>query len=170
MALSKQKKEEILAKLKQWIEKSKIVIFVNFHGLTNALTQELRRLVRAADAKYLVAKKTLIKKSLEEFKFGGQLPDLEGEVAVVFGEGEITVPAKTLKDFSKGHEGLNLLGGIFNGLLVDKESVLRLANLPPKDILIAQFINVINSPRSGLVGVLSGVQRKLLSVLSQIKK
>lgn len=170
MALTKQKKEEILKELKDWVKKSKVVIFVNFHGLSNVLVQELRRLIKQADARYLVAKKTLIKKALDEFKFSGNLPDFEGEVALVFGEEDQVAPAKTLQKFSKEHEEIKFLGGILDGSFLEKESIVRLATLPSKEVLIARFLNVINSPRSGLVGVLSGVQRNLLNVLNQIKK
>jgi len=169
MALTREKKEEILKELKDWINKSKIIIFVNFHGLSNALSQQLRKLIKESSARYLVAKKTLIKKSLDEFKFSGESPELEGEMALVFGEGEITAPAKTLYVFAKKHSEISLLGGIFEKKFIDREVVLKLANLPSKEVLIAQFINVINSPRQGLVGVLSGAQRDFISVLKQIK-
>lgn len=169
MPITRQKKEEILKGLKDWLDNSSSVFFVNFHGLSNALSQELRRLISDSDAKYLVAKKTLIKKALQESKIEGERPDLKGELALVFATGEATLPAKTLSDFSKKNEGINLLGGIFEGAFIEADIVSNLANLPTKEVLIGQFINVINAPRQQMVGVLQAPIRDFISVLSQIK-
>lgn len=169
MPITRQKKEEILESLKNWLDDSKSVFFVNFHGLSNALSQELRKLISDSDAKYLVVKKTLIKKVLEEAKIDGPSPELEGELALVFGKGEVNLPAKTLSVFGKKNKGINLLGGIFEGAFIGADIVSTLASLPTKEILVRQFINVINAPRQQMVGVLRAPIRDFISVLSQIK-
>jgi len=172
MALTKEKKGEILDRLKKEIKESSIVLFVNFHGLTTALNRELRKLLKDINAKYLVAKKTLIKKSLEEAKIEGQTPGLEGELALVFSskDQDVTASARILQQFGKDHEEIKMLGGIMKNVFLEKEAVFRLASLPSKEVLISQFINVINAPRKGLVVTLNGVMRDFVSVLGQIKK
>ncbi len=170
MAVSKEKKSEILKGLKERLEGAKIVVFVNFHGLNTALTKEIRKLMAIAEAKYLVAKKTLIKKALENFKFSGQIPNLEGETAVIIGRGEATAPVKFLSKFAKAHPELALLGGIFEDSFVDKQTLAAIAKLPAREVLLAQLLGVINAPKQQMVGVLQGPIRNFISILSQIKK
>ena len=170
MALTKEKKEEILKELKELVKDAGIVIFVNFHGLTSVLARELRVLMAQANAKYFVAKKTLAKKVFNELEISGEMPEMEGELALVFGSSEITLPTKSLLKFSKGNAGIGLQGGIFEKGFINKETVLKLASLPSREVLIWQFINVINAPKSRLVGVLQAPIRDFVSVLGQISK
>ena len=156
--------------LRNQIKESKLVVFVNFHGLNSVLNRELRSIIKKAGAKYFVAKKTLIKRVFGEFGFKGEIPEMEGEVALVFGKDDIVEPVKILSVFKKNNPQINLLGGVIEGLFTGKEAMIRLATLPSREVLIAQFLNVISAPQRGLVGVLSGAQRDFVSVLSQIKK
>ncbi|MFC1756704.1 50S ribosomal protein L10 [Patescibacteria group bacterium] len=172
MALTKEKKEQILKDLKDLVEKSKVIIFVNFHGLTSALTQELRGLVRGTGAKYVVVKKTLAKKVLKDFKFGGEIPNLEGEIALVFsalGGGDELASIRSLFEFSKNKKVLDLLGGVFENSFVDGGVISKLAQLPTREVLIWQFVNVINAPKQQTVGVLQAPIRDFINVLRQIK-
>ncbi len=169
MPLTKEKKEQVLSELKEQTKNSSVVVFVNFHGLGTSLSSEVRNIMRGVEAKYFVAKKTLIKKALKEFGFSGDLPELKGEVALVFGRGDVTLSIKPLADFSKKHEEISLLGGIVDESFVGEDVIKVLASLPTREVLLSQFVNVINAPRQGLVGVLSGVQRNFINVLSQIK-
>lgn len=171
MPLTKEKKAEILTELKDWLKNSKIIIFVNFHGLTTELSSKLRALMREADAKYLVAKKTLIKKSLGEFKFSGQMPQLTGEVGLVLGSGEVSPPAKSLVKFGKEHkEQISILGGVFENGFMEADFISRIASLPTKEVLLGQLIYIINAPMRQMVGVLRAPMRDFISVLTQIKK
>lgn len=170
MPITKQKKSEILDILKKQTSESSIILFVNFHGLNTVLTRELRKLMTGIEAKYLVAKKTLVKKVFSEEKISGNMPELNGEVAVVFGKDDVVLPPKSLAKFSKSHPELSVLGGIMDRIFLGKEDVLRLAKLPSMEILIAQFINVINAPRRQMVGVLQAPIRDFISVLSAVEK
>ena len=171
MAITKQKKKEIIAELKSQTEDCSLIVFVNFHGLNTVLSREIRSLIKKVNAKYFVAKKTLIKRVLGDAGFSGEMPELEGEVALVFSrEDDIVQPVKVLADFRKKNPQINFLGGVVEKLFVDSIKIAELAKLPAREVLIAQFINVISAPQRGLVGVLSGAQRNFISVLSQIKK
>lgn len=169
MAITKEKKKQIIDDLKEELKKARIIIFVNFHGLSVISAGDLRRKFREIGTKYKVAKKTLIKKTMEEFGFEGEWPELEGEVGVAFSEGDPIEPARILKDFAKKHN-IKLLGGVFENKYIDADTIVMLANIPAKEVLLGQFVNIINSPIRGLVVTLNGVMRNFISVLSQIKK
>lgn len=155
--------------LKEGFREARMVAFVNFHGLSVAAASDLRRLLKSVGTRYLVAKKTLIKKAMEEAGFEGEPPELEGEIALAFAAGDPVASARALKDFAKKN-GIKLAGGVFENKYVNKETVVMLANIPPREVLIAQFVNLINSPVRGFAGVLSGVPRNFVAVLSEIQK
>jgi large subunit ribosomal protein L10 len=170
MSITRQKKGEILKDLEENFKKAKIIVFVNFHGLNVSAAAELRKLLREIGVKYLVAKKTLIKKALEGFGFGGELPKLEGEISLAFSESDPIISAKTLEQFAKKNKTIKLLGGIFENKYIGSEILVMLANIPPREVLLGQLVNVINSPIQGLVVTLNRVMENFLNVLSQIKK
>lgn len=153
MAIPKQKKVEIVGKLKE-IWKSPAVAFVEFRKLTVAGAQELRRKLRAGGGSFYVAKKTLIRKSLEGASFQGELPALNGEIGVAFLEkgDDVTAPAREVMGFEKKLEkAVRLVGGIFEGRFIGEKDTVALANIPSRQTLLAQFVNLVNSPLQRLV-------------------
>jgi len=168
--ITKQKKQEILKDLENNFKKAKLVVFVNFHGLNVSASAELRKLLREIGVKYLVAKKTLIKKALESFGFSGELPKLEGEISLALSEGDPLAPAKTLEQFAKKNKTIKLLGGVWDNKYINSETMMTLANIPSREVLLGQLVNVINSPIQGLVVTLNGITQKFVRVLSEISK
>jgi large subunit ribosomal protein L10 len=73
-----------------------------------------------------------------------------------------------LSKFIKDHPVINLLGGILEGSFISKNVVAKIASLPAKEILVGQFINVINVPMRQMVGVLQGPIRDFTLVLSEL--
>lgn len=167
MALTRSKKEEIVEMLTDEARKAQAIIFARFHGLSVAKALELRRLLRGVGARYAVAKKTLAAIALGNS--GIELPKLEGEIAFVFGDDPIET-AKGVYEFVRKNEELVIAGGVYENRLVDADTVVRLAKIPPREVLLSQFISIIQAPQRGLVGVLGGNLRKLVFVLGQIKK
>jgi len=167
--ITKQKKQEILKDLENNLRKAKIVVFVNFHGLNVAAAAELRKSLREIGVKYLVAKKTLIKKALESFNFQGELPELEGEISLAFSEGDPIASAKILEQFAKKNKTIKLLAGIFENKYISSENLVILASIPSREVLLGQLVNVINAPIQRLVVTLNGVMRNFVSVINQIK-
>lgn len=168
MAITRQKKEETIKDLKEKLKKSQVIIFANFHRLNVSAVSDLRRKLKEIGAGYKVAKKTLIKKTMEDFGFEGGFPDLEGEIAVVFSDSDPIAPAKLIKDFSKKNS-IKLAAGVFENKYIDGNTVIMLANIPPREVLLGQLANVINSPIQGLVVALNGIIGNCVRVLNQIK-
>ena len=163
MAITKQKKTEIIEKLKNIFTTAPAVAFVQFHKLTVANAQALRRKLREAGTGYFVAKKTLIRKSLEGGKINGELPSLDGEVAIAYLEkgDDITAPAREIFGFGKKLEKtVQLIGGIFDGAFIGKEKILSLATIPSRQTLLAQFTNLVNSPIQRFATVLDSIAKK----------
>lgn len=169
MPITRQQKENILKDLEARIKASNISVFVNFHGLSVASLGDLRKSLRGVGVKYFVAKKTLIKKALDNLGFKGEIPALDGEVAMAFAENDPISAVKILDEFAKKNKTIKLLGGVFENELINAQTAARFASIPSREVLLGQFVNIINSPRKGLVVSLNGIMRNFVSALDQIK-
>jgi large subunit ribosomal protein L10 len=148
MAISKDKKSAILAKLTDALKDATSVAFVGFSKLTVKDASEVRKQLKAAGVKYYVAKKTLIRKALVAKGYTGEIPELPGEVAVAWTSEDVTAPARGVHEFSKKLKGaLSLLGGVFEGAFADAKQMIAIATIPPVPVLRGMFANIINSPR-----------------------
>lgn len=151
MAITKQKKSEIFAKLTDLVKTNPSVLFVNFHKLTVGEATKVRRALRASGVGYFVAKKTLIKKALTEAKIPGEMPALDGEIAVAYST-DLIAPAREIYTFQKSLENrVSIVGGVFEGSFKGKADMLAIATIPSRNVLYAQFANLINSPIQRLV-------------------
>lgn len=161
MSITRTQKEETLRELKADFKNAKSVVFVNFHGVTVKMARELRILLNSAGAKYFVAKKTLIQKAVENAGFEGTLPKMEGEVSAVFSGDDVVSPARIIAQFAKKNKVLKFVGGIFENKCVGAEKAIAIAVIPPREILLGQFVNIINYPIQGLVVALDARVKKL---------
>ncbi len=159
MAITKAKKVEVVDKLKEALKGAASVVFVNFKGLSVADTATMRRSLREQGVGYYVAKKTLMKRALTEAKYEGELPELPGEIAIAWGAGDSTLPAREIYEHGKKHKGaLTIMGGVFDGRFQDLEAMTAIATIPPIPVLRGMFVNVINSPIQGLVIALDKIR------------
>ena len=158
--ITKQQKSEIIDKVKDEVKKSNIVMFANFHGLNVKLVSELRKLLRQTGANYFVTRKTLVKKALEASSFEGEMPKMEGETAIVYANGDALSSAGALNNFAKRNKFLKILGGIFENRYIGADRVIALASIPSREVLLSQFLNIISSPKRGLVVALSEIAKK----------
>lgn len=159
MAITKEQKKEILEKVNK-ITNSGSVVFVNFKGLGGNQTVEMRKKLGESDVSYFVAKKTLAKKAFNESKIEGDLPSLDGELALVYGD-DLTTPAREIYAFQKQFtDGINILGGVFEGHFMNKAEMEEIALIPSYNTLRGMFVNVINSPIQGLVVGLQAIADK----------
>lgn len=152
MAKTREQKKEILSRLQSALDNTTSAVFVHFTGIPVSDEGEMRGELRKEGVSYFVAKKTLIRRALDGAKLEGETPELEGEVAVAYdagGEGaDPTATPRTVNTFVKkfGTERFSIVGGIYEGTLLDKQAMVGVANIPPVPVLRGMFVNVINSP------------------------
>lgn len=167
--ITKEKKQSVLQDLTDRFGKAKSIVFIGFQGMSVKDNMALRRKLSAEGIEYTVAKKTLIRKGLEDINVEGAKDfQAEGPVAVAVGYEDEVAPARIAKDFSKTNDKVRIMGGVMNMALVDAESMKQIASLPSKDQLRAQLLATMNAPVSGFVNVLAGNIRGLMNVLNAI--
>lgn len=159
MAITKEKKQTILAKLDGVKTDSESIVFVKFNGLAVKNSTAMRAELRDAGVGYFVAKKTLMKRAFDG-AFQGTMPALDGEIAVAY-SADAMAPAQKMKEFTgKYKDNLAIVGGIFQGVYKDAEEMTEIASIPALPVLRGMFVNVINSPIQGLVLGLNAIADK----------
>jgi large subunit ribosomal protein L10 len=127
MAISRQKKEE-LYKGAQMVAGKPSVVFVNFRGLSVGDTTAMRSKLREQDVNYVVTKKTLVKKAFAETGVEGELPQLDGELALAYAE-DATAAAREMYSFQKEYkEKVSILGGVFENKFLAKDAMEEIAS------------------------------------------
>ena len=160
MAITRQKKEEVVAKVEGIATQSSTIVFTHVKKLGVAEQNEMRKALRAQNVGYTIAKKTLLNLGLSKAKFSGTEPVLEGEIAIAYGADEIA-PAREMAVFIKKYpEQLSFAGGVFGGAFFDKAGIISIASIPGMQALRAQFVQLINSPLQRFALVLSEQAKK----------
>jgi len=161
MAISKDKKNAITAKLKDALSEAVSVVFVRFHKLSVADTSALRRELKKEGVGYYVAKKTLIKRALADKKLEGEVPAMEGEIAIAWSNTDATAPARLIHVAGRKYkEAIAIAGGVFENAFADVAKMVSIATIPPLPVLRGMFVNVINSPRQGFVMALDQIAKQ----------
>lgn len=162
MAKTKEQKGAIIEKLENAMKNGASTVFVHFTKVTVADESAMRRSLKASGVSYIVAKKTLIRRALEKLGLSHESLALDGEIAIAAGGGEdATASARLVHEFGKKlTDKLTILGGIFEGKLMDKVQMQAIATIPPLQTLRAMFAQIVNSPRQRFAVVLSKVAEK----------
>lgn len=162
---TKAQKKEALDTIKDKLDRAKVIIFTSFarageKGLNVGGMMQLRRSLRQADAEYSVQKKSLLAKALKDHKQEVDFSGYEGSMGAVFGYSDELATIKSLYGFSKTNAVLKYFGGLVEGKLVDAAYITTLAKLPGRDVLLGQFVGMLNYPIRGLVVALDQIAKQ----------
>ena len=159
MAISKQKKNELVADLTELLSSAKTTVYAKYQGLTVAELQELRKAAREAGVKIKVVKNRLVRVAMGQIAVykDTDTTGLTGQLLYAISSEDEVAPAKVLANFAKDHDALNLLGGFSDlGNSLSEEDVKALAAMPSKNELIAQVVAQLLSPATDSISALSG--------------
>jgi large subunit ribosomal protein L10 len=165
-----EKKKEIVKSLHEKFAKSKVVIVTDCKGLDVAAMNDLRKRLREFDVEFKVVKNSLMIRAAEETDVKLIKECFKGPSAVALSYDDPIAPAKVLIKFSKDHKKLDIKTGVMNGKVIDLDAIRAISALPPREVLLGQFLSVINSVPAGFVQVLSAIPMQFLNLLQAIKK
>ena len=169
--MNRQEKQELVKSLGAKFAESTGSFLVNCQGLTVPQMQTLRGELYDKGAHVQVAKNRLVKIAIKENALCGQLDQyLQGQLAVVFAESDVTGVAKVLDTFAKDNEKMELIAGCCENQIFDAEALKKLAKLPSREVLLAQLMGVMQAPTVSFVMVLRQLIVKLLLTLKAIEE
>ncbi len=165
-------KKQFVDEFKEEILSCPAVVLANYEGVDANTSNILRKELKNAGCMLKVVKNRLALRAFEgadKEKYSGMACHLKGPVAVILGGEDPTAGLKVFKEFGKENESMFFKAGIIGDNVFESEKLVRLAELPSRDVLIAQVVNVFNSPLQGFHSALSGIIKKLLYALNDLK-
>ncbi len=165
MAISKQRKEEVLAQYSDWVKKSQAVILVEYTGAKMKDLDGIRAKVRDAGGEFHIVKNTLVRRVFAES--GMDLPKdyLVKSTAISFAFNDPASTAKALTDATKGNEFVKVKGGFMTGKALSAAQVKALSDMPPLPVMRAQLLGVLQAPAGKFVRTLAEPARGLAAVI-----
>ncbi len=162
-----QKKQQV-AVLTESLKAACTGVIVNYKGITVAQDTKLRKELREAGDEYMVVKNTLLRLALKDAGIDGLDNVLEGTTAIAISKDNYVSGAKILAKFAEGSKTFEVKAGFVDGDVIDAKGVKELAELPPKEVLVAKVLGGFNAPISGFVTVLNGTMKGLVVALNAI--
>ena len=158
MADPRPEKVAIVEEVRGRFDASEAAVLTEYRGLTVSAMSELRRALRAAGGDYKVYKNTLVRFAAREA--GLELDDLlTGPTAIAFIEGDAVNVAKALRDFAKTNPALVVKGGLLGDVVLDADGVKALADVEPREVLLAKLAGAMAAPMQQFAGLLQAVPR-----------
>ena len=168
MAISKARKEELVALYTDLIERSDAVFVTKYAGMSVKQMEELRQKVRESNGSLHVAKNTLLSHALKQADLPAPTELFQGQVAATFSLGEAPSLAKMLKDYAKKDDNLEIQGAVFGSQVLDEKGVDTLSTMPTLDEVRAQMVGMLSgkSITGKLVRLLATPAQDTVSILN----
>ena len=165
MAISKERKEQVLARYDDWVKRSEAVILVEYTGAKMKALDAIRAKVRETGGEFHIVKNTLARRVLADN--GMEFPKdlLVKSTAISFAFKDPAATAKALTDATKGSEFVKVKGGLMAGKSLNPAQVKMLSEMPPLPVMRATLLGVLQAPAGKLVRTLAEPARGLAAVL-----
>lgn len=167
MAISRARKEELVAEYRQQLSASNGLVMADYTALSVPQMQALRRQAREKDGLVYVVKNTLLELVLKEQDVDVPEGLLVGPTIVAFCQGDVPPLAKLFREFAKeSEEGRFVVkGGLMEGKILSVKEALAIADLPSREVLLSQVLRTINAPATQTAGVIASGIRQVLNVV-----
>src|SRR5258708_2279681 len=143
-------------------------IVSEYRGLTVAELAELRTSLAAAGGDYKIFKNTLVLRAIDGGEYQPLSEYLSGPSALTFVQGDISAVAKALRDFSRANPLLVIKGGLADGSLLSPGDLSALADLPPREVLLARLAGALAAPMQQMAGLLHALPRNIAYGISAL--
>ncbi len=165
-----EKKKQVVKEIEQKLQDASLVVFTNYRGITVSEMNDLRNMLRAPGVEFKVLKNTMLEFALQNTGFAEVIDHIEGPNAVLFSNEDPVTPAKSIYDFMKKTKKLEVKIGLVDGKMISSDQVKELAELPPREALIAQVLGTMQAPITSFVTVLDANITGLVRVLDQVRE
>jgi len=170
MPMMRTEKEARVKELAQQLEGKNVILLSDFTGMDVETATEIRRRFREESVEFRVVKNTLAKLAAEQLGLTELAKLFTGPNAVVMTEDDPVAPAKILAEFEKKAETPRIKQGWVETVMMDEAQIRQLAELPPREVLLAQIAAGFQAPVAGFTRLLHEMLRQLVSVLDEVGK
>jgi large subunit ribosomal protein L10 len=165
LAISKQRKQDLVKQYAGWMDHSKAMFITEYAGLKMSDIDAMRAKARENGGEFHIIKNTLYKVAFEAAGISVTEELLQGSTAVTFAFTDVPAMAKIVAELARTSDFVKIKGGIFNKNFIDAEAVKMLADLPPLPVVRSQLLGTLLAPASKLVRTLAEPARQIASVV-----
>jgi large subunit ribosomal protein L10 len=159
--MARPEKVATVEEIREKLEGARAAVLTEYRGLTVSELATLRASLRSADAEYKVYKNTLARRAAEEAGLGDLVSLLEGPTAITFVQGDAVAVAKALRDYSRGNAHLVVKGGILGSRVIQPNDVVALADIEPREVLLAKIAGGFQAPLVKAAGLFQAFTRNM---------
>jgi large subunit ribosomal protein L10 len=152
-------KVAVVTEVRERFESADAALLTEYRGLNVKALADLRRQLRPAGGEYKVYKNTLVRFAARDLGAEELEALLTGPTAITFVKGDAAAAAKTLRDYARTNQSLVVKGGLLGGKVLSASEVQALAELPSRDVLLAQLAGAFQAPLVKLAGLLQALPR-----------
>ena len=154
-------KVAVVDEVKSRLSSSSAALLTEYRGLKVGELAELRRTLRKAGGDYKIYKNTLVRFAVRDLGLDIDEKTLTGPTAIAFIEGDAAAVAKALRDYARTNANLVLKGGVLGSKALTVEETRALADLPSRDVLLAQLAGALQAPLTTFAGLLQALPRNM---------
>lgn len=162
-------KKQVVSELKEKIQNSKGAVLTDYRGLNVKEVTQLRNELRNAGIEYRVVKNTLTTIAVKDIGLADLETYLKGPTAIALSSDPVA-PAKILSEFARTNKKFTIKAGILEGKIISQDGVKALAELPPREVLLAKVAGAMQAPIAGWVNVLQGPIRKFVYAVDAVRQ
>ncbi|KPJ54397.1 hypothetical protein AMJ39_00515 [candidate division TA06 bacterium DG_24] len=166
--MAREVKEARVQELAEKFSSAKAILIADHTGFNVGQMTELRAKLRGVSVEYRVAKNTLSRLAIKQVGFESLLPLIVGPTALVFVKEDPIAPAKVIAEFAEAAQRTAFKGAYLDGEVLTAEEVGRLVDLPPREVLLAQFVSGLAAPLASFAGLFRELLRRFVATLDQI--
>ena len=169
--MNRTEKQTFVGEFRDKVQEAPVLYLTDFTGLDVKSMTLLRQRLKESGAEYLVVKNRLVKLAVADLDLPDISESLLGPTGVVFGYEGIVEPAKVVSDFAKEHDDKPVFKvGILDNQVVSAAEIVRLAQLPPRQQLLAELASALEGPMAALAGALEGKLQEMSGLLEALKE
>jgi large subunit ribosomal protein L10 len=161
-----ERKIEVVADLTDKLSRMQLALVADYRGLTVAEMRDLRSKLRESGGEMIIAKNTLIKRAAQATGNEGLDPLLAGPTALTLAYDDVPKVAKTLEDYIKASQNkISVRGGMLGTSVLGEDDLSKVARMPRREQILAQIVSGVQSPLTGVVGVVNATITNVLYTL-----
>jgi large subunit ribosomal protein L10 len=168
--MKKEEKSALVAELAENFGRASIALVSEYKGITAGESDDMRRRIRAVNGEFRVAKNTLVRLAIKSTPFAPLDANLGGPVGLIISYADPVEMAKTVNSLKDLGDKLKIRGGVLDGKPLTPEEISALAALPPREVILAQLLGLLQAPATRLARLLNEPGSAMARLLDAIGK
>ena len=162
-------KVAVVDEVREHFDSSDAAILTEYRGLKVKELADLRRALRTSGGEYRIYKNTLVTLAAKQSGLADLEPLLKGPTAIAFVKGDAAAVAKSLRDYARANPLLVIKGGVLGEKIIGPKETTALAELPSREVLLAQLAGAMAAPLQQFAGLLQALPRNLAYGLAALR-